>query len=337
MKRRSWRRWPVAALGVLVLAGALYAGAGAAGWLVLTGVKDCKWLDVTPADFPGQWRSDTPGLVVDSTPDRWTDFSDVEFASATPGLALRAWWSPPTAPGHGVVLVVHGRNACRGDPQALMPAGMLHAAGYGVLVVDLRDSGVSGREDGHWAGGVDEWQDVAGAWRWLRDQGYDAGSIGLMGVSLGTGAITLAMAREPTMAAAFLDSPWADMPSEAAYLAGHTCVLDGSLCVPELIIPSVLAMGQLISGDELLGLSPEGGFRASLAGRPIAIVHGGRDAIIDIGQGKRLAAAAQAGGSPVDLWLLPSAEHVQAAFVATAEYQRRLVSFFGEHLAAPSS
>jgi uncharacterized protein len=336
MKRRSWRRWPVAALVVVVLAGALYAGAGAAGWLALTGVKPCNWLDVTPADFPGQWRSDKT-LVVDSTPYRWNDFADVAFASASPGLALRAWWSPPTAPGHGVVLVVHGRNACRGDPQALMPAGMLHKAGFGVLVVDLRDAGESGREDGHWAGGVDEWQDVAGAWRWLRDQGYDAGAIGLMGVSMGSGAISLAMVREPGMAAAFLDSPWADMPSEAAFAAEHTCTLGGRLCVPGFIAPGVLVMGQLISGDEFLGLSPEDGFRASLAGRPISIVHGEADTTIDVNQGKRLAAAAREGGSPVDLWLLPNVEHVQAAFVATAEYQRRLVSFFGEHLAAPSS
>ena len=113
MKRRSRRRWPVVVLVIVLLTGVAYAGAGAAGWLFLTGVKDCQWLGVTPADFPGKWRSDKD-LVVDSTRYRWTDYADVEFASATPGLGLHAWWSPPTAPGHGVVLVVHGRNACRG-------------------------------------------------------------------------------------------------------------------------------------------------------------------------------------------------------------------------------
>jgi uncharacterized protein len=328
MQRWSRRRWPLVLVAVLLLTGTAYAGAGAVGWTILTEVKACKWPDVTPADFPGRWRSDNE-LVVDSTPYRWTDFSDVAFASATPGLGLRAWWSPPTAPGRGVVLVVHGRNACRGDPQVLMPAGMLHAAGFGVLVMDLRDSGVSDREDGHWAGGVDEWQDVTGAWHWLRDKGYDARAIGLMGVSMGTGAITLAMAREPGMAAAFLDSPWADMPSEAAYLARQKGI-------PEFVAPGFLAMGQLLSGDDFLGLSPERGFRESLAGRPVAIVHGGQDDTIDVEQGKQLAAAARAGGSPVDLWLLPNAGHVQAAFVATAEYERRLDVFFSERLTAGS-
>ncbi len=326
MKRRLRRRWPVMVVAVLLLMGAAYAGAGAVGWTILTDVKACKWPDVTPADFPGQWRSDND-LVVDSTPYRWNDYADVEFASATPGLGLHAWWSPPTAPGHGVVLVVHGRNACRGDPQVLMPAGMLHAAGFGVLVMDLRDSGLSDREDGHWAGGVDEWQDVTGAWRWLRDQGYPAKAIGLMGVSLGAGAVSLAMAREPAMAAAFLDSPWADMPSEAAYLAG-------GMGIPAFVVPGFLAMGQLLSGDEFLGLSPEQGFKDSLAGRPVAIVHGQADGTIDVEQGKRLAAAARQSGSPVDLWLLPKVDHVQAAFVATAEYERRLTSFFSKRLAA---
>jgi acetyl esterase/lipase len=194
--------------------------------------------------------------------------------------------------------------------------------------MDLRDNGLSDREDGHWAGGIDEWQDVTGAWRWLRAKGYNADAIGLMGVSMGTGAITLAMAREPGMAAAFLDSPWADLPSEAVFLAAN-------MEVPGLglFVPGMLAMGQLISGDELLGLSPERGFRESLAGRPIAIVHGDADRIIDVAQGERLAAAAREAGSPVGLWLLPDVEHVQAAFTITDEYQRRLVEFFTERLA----
>jgi hypothetical protein len=70
-------------------------------------------------------------VVVDSAPYQWDDFKDVTFASATEGLALRAWWSAPTKSGLGAVIVVHGRDACRGDPQALMPAGMLHRAGSG--------------------------------------------------------------------------------------------------------------------------------------------------------------------------------------------------------------
>ena len=75
-------------------------------------MKECKWSDVTPADFPGQWRSDNTDLIVGiSTPYRWTDFKDVTIASATEGLTLRAWWSAPTKAGHGVVLVVHGRNS----------------------------------------------------------------------------------------------------------------------------------------------------------------------------------------------------------------------------------
>jgi acetyl esterase/lipase len=328
MRRQTRRRWPLMVLAIVMLLGLGYAGAGAVAWAVETGVKSCKWPDVTPADFPGKWRSDNPTVIVDSRPYRWDDYKDVRIASATEGLSLRAWWSAPTRPGRGVVLVVHGRNSCRSDPQVLMPAGMLHRAGFGVLVIGLRDSGLSDREDGHWAGGIDEWQDVTGAWRWLRVKGYDASAIGLMGVSMGTGAISLAMAREPGMAAAFLDSPWADMSSEVAFLADRR--------VPGLrvLVPGMLAMGQLISGDEFLGLSPERGFQESLAGRPIAIVHGEADTTIDVEQGERLAAAARAAGSPVDLWLLPKVEHVQAAFVATAEYSRRLVSFFTERLAA---
>jgi alpha-beta hydrolase superfamily lysophospholipase len=319
----------VIVLASAVLLAAAYAGAGAVGWLALTSVDPCKWTAVTPATFPGRWRADE-SLVVDSRPYQFSDFTTVAFPSETPGLSLRAWWSPPAAADGPVVLVVHGRNSCRGDPQVLMPAGMLHRAGFGVLVVDLRDSGESDREDGHWSGGVDEWQDVTGAWRWLTAQGYPARSIGLMGVSMGTGAITLAMAREPGMAAAFLDSPWADMPSEAGFIAEHAGI-------PGVLVPAVLGMGQLISGDELLGLSPERAFAESLAGRPVSIVHGTADALISVEQGKRLAAAAGVSGSPVDLWLLPGVEHVQAAFVDPAAYEQRVVDFFTATLGAPAA
>jgi uncharacterized protein len=327
MERRRRRRWPLIVLAIVLLLGLAYAATGAVAWAAKTGVEECKWPDVTPANFPGQWRFENDKVIVDSTRYQWDDFKDVQIPSATEGITLQAWWSAPTKPKRGAVLVVHGRNSCRGDPQVLMPAGMLHRAGFGVLVIDLRDSGLSTREDGRWAGGVDEWQDVTGAWRWLRAKGFDAKAIGLMGVSMGTGAISLAMAREPAMAAAFLDSPWADLPSETIYLANEE--------VPGLgvLVPGMLAMGQLISGDEFFGLSPERGFRESLAGRPISIVHGEEDKTIPSEQGERLAAAAEASGSPVDLWLLPGVEHVQAAFVKTDEYRRRLVEFFTERLA----
>jgi fermentation-respiration switch protein FrsA (DUF1100 family) len=94
-------------------------------------------------------------------------------------------------------------------------------------------------------------------------------------------------------------------------------------------------MGQLLSGVPLLGESPADRFReGGLGGRPVFIVHGDRDGTIDVSQGRALAAAATEGGSPAQLWIVAGAGHEQSAFLATEEYERRLVAFFAETLGA---
>jgi dipeptidyl aminopeptidase/acylaminoacyl peptidase len=50
-----------------------------------------------------------------------------------------------------------------------------------------------------------------------------------------------------------------------------------------------------------------------------------------------LAAAIRDGGGEVEPWILPGVIHVRAAFVATAEYERRLVDFFSSALGRPGN
>ena len=44
---------------------------------------------------------------------------------------------------------------------------MLHRAGFGVLLIDLRNHGASDIDNGRWAGGSKEFLDALGAWDWL--------------------------------------------------------------------------------------------------------------------------------------------------------------------------
>ncbi len=320
------RRLIVLVLVVVAIAG-IYLGVSAFAWASTTATdSSCMTLhgDQTPANFVAHWGASGP--VVDAAPYRFTDATEVAFPSLTPGLTLHAWWAPPTDPTAGVVVVVHGKLSCRHDPVVLLPAGMLHRGGLGVLMVDLRNHGTSDVDDGHWAGGADEWQDVLGAWQWLRTRGYPAPSIGAMGLSMGAGAVTLAMGREADLAAAWLDSPYADIVSMSMEVADST----GR---PSFLVPGALFMGQVIGGDDFFGDSPERAFAERLGGRPIAIVHGTADHTIPVAQGQRLAAAAARGGTAVQPWIVDGAEHVQAAFVRPDEYERRVTAFFREHLA----
>jgi len=317
------RRSLVVGTGVLavVFAGG-YLAASAVAWADTTAV-DSRCVEdrpgQTPENFVASWRLDD-GPTVDAEPYRF-GAEDVAFESLTPGLNLRAFWAPPAEDDGPVVIVVHGRGSCRRDAVSLLPAGMLARHGFGVLVMDLRDHGDSDREDGKWAGGIDEWQDVLGAWQWLRAKGHAAETIGLYGGSMGAGSVAFAMGNEPAVAAGFLDSPYADiLSSSTAYAVAHDR--------PAWIVPGALFVGGLISGDDLLGDSPARMFREELAGRPVFIVHGDSDDTISVDQGIALAKAASEGGSPVEPWILPEVEHVQAAFVEPETYEQRLTDFF---------
>jgi dipeptidyl aminopeptidase/acylaminoacyl peptidase len=323
------RRLVVLLLVILVVGGA-YLGASAMAWSKVTATDtSCMTLhaDQTPANFTATWGDKGP--TVDATPYRFTDAKEVSFPSLTPGLTIRGWWAPPTDPKAGVVIVVHGKLSCRHDPVNLLPAGMVHRSGLGVLLIYLRNHGTSDVEDGHWAGGADEWQDVLGAWQWLRGRGYAANSIGALGLSMGAGAVSLAMGHEPQLAAAFLDSPYADIVQMSVDVAGKTNQ-------PAFLVPGALFMGQVIAGDNFLGDSPERAFAERLNGRPVDIVHGTADQTIPVEQGKQLARAAARGGTPVVPWILDGVQHVQSAFVKPAEYERRVTAFFRDHL-APST
>jgi alpha-beta hydrolase superfamily lysophospholipase len=323
--RRRLRRVIGVCVGLAFLAGVAYAGAAAFAWNEQTATDGRCSTDFATQN-PGSFTALYDGQErLDATPYRFDGAVDVSVPSRTPGIGLRAWWAPPVGPETRAVIVVHGRNSCRSDPAVLLPAGMLRKAGFGVLVVDLRDHGDSTVEDGHWAGGADEWADVLGAWDWLLAQGLPDTAIGALGESMGAGAVSQALGHEARLAAAFLDSPYADMTRASAEVASDA----GK---PGWLVPGALAMGQLISGDPLLGRSPEDVLEHALAGRPVDIVHGTADATILVEEGIRLAEAATRGGSPVDPWILDGGRHVEAAFLAPDAYEQRVVAFFRDHL-----
>jgi alpha-beta hydrolase superfamily lysophospholipase len=314
-------RWLRAVIAVVLVLAVAYLGGSAWAWddsSRVSGACLSAYAAQTPETFVARWNDD-PAYEVDAASYHFAA-QDVSIPSLSPGITLRAWWSPP-ADGGRVVIVIHGKDSCRRAPGPLLVAGMLVKHGFGVLVPDLRDHGESTREDGHWAGGTDEWQDVLGAWTWLRGQGYPAERIGLHGASMGAGAASIAMGREPAVAAAFLDSPYANILEATAFYAEH----HGK---PAWMVPGALFVGGILGGDDLLGESPATLFREHLAGRPVFIVHGTADQTIDVSQGIALAAAAADGGTPVTPWILDGVQHTQAVFVEPDAYEQHLVAFF---------
>ena len=276
-----------------------------------------------PDDFSIEGIATAPYLM--------PEYEEVRFPSRDEGITISGWFVPVLPPDVGpaveapTVIVVHGLSSCKREPLNLLIAGMLHRNGFDVLLIDLRDHGESTIEDGRYAGGTEEYRDALGAWDWLVNvPGAKPARIGLLGTSLGAATVLIAAGEEPSVAAVWEDSSYAEI--DVAIRAELT--RNG---YPTILAPGGVLVARLVSGDDLTRPSPAGAV-AKLNGRPIFITHGEADARLSVQYARDLAAIARANGGSVELWIVPGAGHVDAARLHSDEYERRLAEFFGAAL-----
>ncbi|MGD0017768.1 MAG: prolyl oligopeptidase family serine peptidase [Candidatus Limnocylindrales bacterium] len=253
----------------------------------------------------------------------------MRFPSRDRAITIDAWWVPGPAADAPAVVLAHGLHECKRATTVLFPAGMLHAHGFAVLIIDLRDEGSSTVDTGRFAGGVGEARDVLGAWDWLREvQGIPAERIGLFGVSLGAGAVLIAAGEEPRVAAVWEDSGYADLTQVLRHQVR-------SYMIPSFFADLALAYGRM-HGHEIAFPSPGGEVRR-FGRRPLAIVHGERDGSVPVEQAYMLIAVDQAAGGRPTIWLVPDVGHTGAMGSYPAEYESRLAAFFSAALGSASA
>lgn len=318
---------------VAIVAGGALAAAGTYAYRQTLSVASAcggRYADHDPAHFDPEGISSEFTSTLDLEPYAMTGFEDVTFASRdSRGYALHAWWIPGPGADAPAVILVHGMGACRRDPVILLPAGMLHRNGFSVLLVDLRDHGDSTVEDGLYAGGTEEYLDVLGAWDWLvEERGIAPAKVGVYGESMGAPVAITATAEEPRVAALWAGSSYADFRS----MGNEELDRQG---IPRFLLDAAIFMGPIVSDDHVTAMSPDTEI-AKLASRPLALVAGEKDKRVQIHHVHDLAAAAAAGGTPVEPWIVPGAHHSEAAFLVPGEYERRLVTFFRGALGSPA-
>lgn len=280
------------------------------------------------ANTPISFSADPFNSGLNTTPYTMPTYEAVSIPSRDPGISLSSWYIPANIPNAPAVLITHGLGVdvpdCKRSPRALMPAGMLHHAGYNILLIDLRDHGDSTIEDGLWAANTEEYLDVLGAWDWLVNNQHIAPErIGLFGYSGGTGATIIAMGEEPRIAAAWLDSVYADLP---------TSIVDQleRYGYPAFLMPGGLVVARL-HGDNMTAFSPLDAAQ-KINGRPVFITHSDADPVLSVDYAYRLEAALRADGSNSELWIVSGSGHVHAMFDHTNDYEQRLIMFFDTHL-----
>jgi uncharacterized protein len=320
-------RWAIAVVVGLVLV-LLVAGYAAAGYVVATksmavaGLCHSEHATFTPASFRTDvWISDEfSGAAVDPAPYLMPDYREVSFpARGEASITIAGWWIPGPKADSPAVIVVHGWGSCRRDPAILLPAGMLHREGFGVLMIDMRNHGDSTHAEGMYGFGSDEYRDILGAWDWLVGQGARSSSIGVLGQSGGAAAIVVAMGEEPRLVAGWEESGASDL---------------GSAAVEELRrqgYPEFLAPGGMlwmeVFGHDVLGKSPLAE-AARIGSRPFQVVQGTNDKRVAPHHADDLEAVLRKGNPADQVWRIEGASHVQGPFLVPGEYQRRLGEFF---------
>ena len=113
-----------------------------------------------------------------------TDYEEVTILADNGEIELSSWWvendlSNPT------IILLHGLTSSKHSPDILLPMGMMNKSNFNLLAIDMRDHGESTCEDGFYAAGQNETDDVVAAIDWLKAKGIAPSNIGIYGNSLG--------------------------------------------------------------------------------------------------------------------------------------------------------
>ena len=247
------------------------------------------------------------------------DYEDVTFPSA--GLAatasgervLHGWWlhRPET---NRVIVACPGYRGTKSDLIGISTA--LWRAGYNVLLFDFH---------GHGAGrgapvtlAYREVPDLFGALSYARRRVPDA-RLGIIGFSMGASVAILGAARRPDVLAVVADSPFATHEDIVAYAIRRATRLPGRP-IARLADAFLGRRAGYRHGDVM----PEREV-ATIAPRPLLIIHGTADTVIPIEHAYRVYEAA---GAPKELWIGEGAEHCATYFLDRPVYCARVAAFF---------
>ncbi|HJQ38343.1 MAG TPA: alpha/beta hydrolase [Thermoanaerobaculia bacterium] len=239
---------------------------------------------------------------------------NVVFPSES-GANVRGWWAP-AVPSRGAVLLLPGVRANRRS--MVNRALFLHRAGYSVLLIDLQATGET-RGKLITFGWLERF-DVIAAVDFIRRTEPQA-RIGIIGMSLGGAAAALA-APPLQVEAVVLEAVY---PSIDQAVRNRLVMRLGRMA--EALTPLLLLQLRPRIGVDASAMRPVDHMAAMSC--PVFIIAGTADRHTTEHDTRQLYAAANA---PKQLWLVPGASHVDIQRAHPAEYEARILKFFGKAL-----
>jgi dipeptidyl aminopeptidase/acylaminoacyl peptidase len=246
--------------------------------------------------------------------------------SAEDGATLRAWSIRPVHGNGDAVILLHGHTDNRAG--MLGNADLLLRHGYAVLLPDARAHGASGGELATY--GVKEAGDVRRWFDWVK-RVETPRCIDGMGESMGAGQLLASLGTTPGFCAVVAESPFASF-REASYDRLGEKLHAGAWAGRTLLRPAVeagLLYARWKHGVDLEQASPENAVAASSV--PVLLIHGRKDTNLPPRHSEMILARSSLRTPPVALWESAEAGHCGAAGAEPAEFERRVVGWFGSH------
>ena len=221
----------------------------------------------------------------------------------------------------GAIILVHGRNACRGaelrgDTSELVAHFV--RLGFSVLLVDLRGHG--GSATARLTFGRRERRDILGAVDFLLAHGHAPRRIGVLGASMGGVSAIGAAAQEPAIGAIVTDSAFCTLHDVLRMQFVRLTRLPGWCLSGATMVASVL------TGERLRHHTAEHDM-TQLRGRPTLVIHAQHDPFVPVSHAHALAHAGDA-----ELWITSGNRHLSSYTDGRAEYARVVGGFFHTHL-----
>lgn len=245
---------------------------------------------------------------------------EVKFPAAD-GLEIAGWFIPAAA-GDKALILIHGRNVSRTQNFAGKFAefgAAMQRRGFTVLMIDLRGHGQSAAA--RCTFGLTERRDVIGAFNWLKQRGYQANQISILGVSLGAAAAIGAAADDPEIGVLILDSGFAEIYPIMQKLWPSASGL------PEIFMPSTLLFGHWLTGYDLTSSKPVKELER-LTPRPILIIHSALDPETPVEHAYQLRTAAPTS----EYWETTATKHAMNYNSNPQEYIDKVADFLNRSL-----